>query len=173
MIEKLQAIIKKYLQYGKRSQLYDDIVQVLSCSLSEAKDLAATHCNMVSFWAILSVYGWYEKSYANFFKWMLVKNFCNIEGFILVEKDKILKSLDKDAELIKYKEWEDVLDPSARLDDDKLYQFKIFANTRGDHFFCGYIQDGILYGCDTSFRGVPFIVKDVIKPEKFQWVMEV
>ncbi len=172
MIDQLQQIIKVYPQFQSKSKLYDDIVRVLSCSLVDAKDKAKTMCNMVSFWAILKCYDWYKYDFANFYRWMLTKNFCNADGFITESKDKIIESLDFNSDLQKYKDWEDILDPGF-LDEDNLYQIKIFADTKGDHFFSAYIQDGIVYGCDTSYRGVPFKVLDKIKPEKFQWIMEI
>lgn len=170
MIDRLKQMIKMYPQFKNKSQLYDDIVRVLSCSLVDAKDKAKTMCNMVSFWGILKSYDWYKFDFAHFYQWMLTKNFCNVEGFILETKDKIIESLGFESELEKHKDWEDILDPQF-LDEDKLYQIKIFADTKGDHFFAAYIENGIVYGCDTSYRGVPFVIKDVIKPEKFQWIM--
>lgn len=172
MIDKLQQTIKMYPQFSAKSQLYDDIVRVLSCSLTDAKDTAKTMCNLVSFWAILKAYDWYKFDFANFYRWMLVKNFCNIDGYINVTKDKIIRELGFESDLIKRKDWEDILDPQF-LDEDRLYQIKIYADTKGDHFFSAYIENGIVYGCDTSYRGVPFVVKDKIKPDKFQWIMEI
>lgn len=172
MIEKLKQIISTYPQFAKKSQLYDDIVRVLSCTLVEAKDHAKTMCNLVSFYAVLRAYDWYKYDFANFYRWMMMKNFSNIDGFITIEKGNILSALNQDSSLNKYKDWEDIVDPSF-LDANKLYQIKIYADTKGDHFFAAYIQDGIVYGCDTSYRGVPFVVTDKIKPDKFQWIMEV
>ena len=166
-------LVKNHKQFTKNSNLYDEIVRVTGCRLSRARELAATHCNMVSLWTILCAKGKYLKSYGDFFRWCFEMKYCSLEGYIHVNKRNILDSIDIDSPLTKYNEWEDVLNPSARLDKNKFYQSKIFAETDGDHFLSAYIKDGVLYGVDTSFRGTPFVFSDVIKPEKFQWIMEV
>jgi len=169
----LNALIENHKQFTNKSNLFDEIVRVTGCSLAKAKELAATHCNMVSFWAILCAQGKYLKSYGDFFKWCLDMKYCDLNGYIRVNKLNILDALDLQSTLKKFSDWEDILDPKAQLNEDKFYQIKIFAETDGDHFMAGYIQDGVFYGSDTSFRGTPFNFVEKIKPEKFQWVMEV
>lgn len=169
----LNALVENHKQFASKSNLFDEIVRVTGCNLDKSKELAATHCNMVSFWAILCAQGKYLKSYGDFFKWCLDMKYCDIYGFIHVNKLNILDSLDIQSTLKKFSDWEDVLNPKAQLKEDKFYQIKIFADTEGDHFFSGYIQDGVLYGADSSYRGTPFIITDKIKSDKFQWIMEV
>lgn len=169
----LNSLAANHKQFAKKSNLYDEIVRVTGCSLAKAEELAATHCNIVSLWLILCTQGKYLKSYGDFFKWCLDMKYCDLNGYIRVNKTTILEALNIQSKLKKYSDWEDIIDPRIRLDSNKLYQFKIHADTSGDHFFVGYVQDGIFYGSDTSYRGTPFIITEKIKPEKFQWIMEI
>lgn len=169
----LNALIENHKQFTSKSNLFDEIVRVTGCNLSRAKELAATHCNMVSFWAILCAQGKYLKSYGDFFKWCLDMKYCDLNGYMSVNKNTILDSFNVQSSLQKYSDWEDILNPKTRLNEKKFYQFKIHADTSGDHFFAGYIQDGIFYGSDSSYRGTPFVITEKISPDKFQWIMEV
>ena len=169
----LNSLAANHKQFAKKSNLFDEIIRVTGCSLAKAKELAATHCNMVSLWLILCTQGKYLKSYGDFFKWCLDMKYCDLNGYIRVNKLNILEAINVQSKFKKYSDWEDIIEPGIRLDPNKLYQFKIHADTSGDHFFVGYIQDGVFYGSDSSYRGNPFIVTEKIKPEKFQWVMEV
>ena len=169
----LNALIENHKQFTGKSNLFDEIVRVNNCSRSKAKELASTHCNMVSLWAIICAQGKYLKSYGDFFKWCLDMKYCDQNGYIRVNKLNILDSLDIQSPLKKYSDWEDVLNPKVQLKEDKFYQIKIHADTEGDHFMAGYIQEGIFYGVDSSYRGTPFILTEKINPGKFQWIMEV
>ena len=169
----LIELVKNHKQFVNKSNAYDEIVRVTGCNLSRARELVATHCNMISLWAILCARGVYLKNYGDFFKWCLGMKYCDIHGYIHVNKRNILDSLDVKSTFSKYREYEDVINPSARLDKNKFYQVKIFADTEGDHFLSAFIKDGIFYGVDTSYRGTPFIFTDKVPAEKYQWIMEV
>jgi len=171
--ELLNDLTKCYPQFKKTSLLYDMIIQALGCSLLRAKQLARTHCNLVSFWIILFTSENYKGGYSKFYKWMLEENYCNDKGYILVNKQKILDSLKINSILRTYREYEDILDPLARLNPDKYYQVKINADTRGWHFMACYIEDGVFYGSDTSYRGNPFLLTDKVTPENFVKLDEV
>jgi hypothetical protein len=168
----LNQIIDAYPQFKKMSILYDEIVKVLECSLSEAKELAKTHCNMVSFWAILKASGKYDNGYSQFFKHCLRNKFCDEHGFIS-DKPGILKSLNIESELKTLRDYEDILDPATVLDPEKFYQVKIKADTSGDHFMVCYNEDGIMYLSDTSYRGIGVKATDFINGDNFQKISEV
>lgn len=170
-IEVLNKIIETHPQFKNKSLLYDGIVKALDCTLERARELAATHCNMISLYAILTAEGIYFGNYAEYFKWMLEKGFCDVNGYIIADKATILDSLGFKKSLLKYKEIEDIIDP-LRLDSGKFYQFKIHGNTKGYHFMAGYIEDGIFKISDTSYRGIGVKAIDHINEKNFCWVME-
>ena len=172
-MNKINDLIKEYPQFKKTSKLYDSIVQTLGCTLSKAKDLTRTHCNLVSFWAILYTSGEYKNTYAKFFRWMLEENYCNVKGYILVDKKIILDKLLIDCNMETFRDYEDIINPLARLNPEKYYQVKIKADTSGWHFMACYIQDGIFYGSDTSYRGTPFLLTDKVTQANFEKIDEV
>lgn len=170
-IEVLNEIIKTHPQFKKTSLLYDGIVKTLDCSLDKAKDLASTHCNMISFYAILSSSGTYFGNYSEYFSWMLKNGYCNIQGFINAEKATILDELGTVRTLTRYTELEDIVDP-IRLNADRFYQIKIKGNTSGYHFMSGYIDNGIFKLSDTSYRGIGVKATDHITDKNFCWITE-
>lgn len=171
-IEILNEIIKNHPQFQKKSFLYDDIMDALGCSLDKAKELATTHCNMISFYAILFSDGIYPDNYSQFFKWMLGKGYCNEKGYIRVEKEIILDKLGFQKKLIKYINVDDIINP-VKLNTEKFYQVKIHGNTTGFHFMAGYIDDGVFKISDTSYRGIGVKASDHITEKNFCWIMEV
>lgn len=171
-IEIFNEIIETHPQFKKTSRLYDEIVKTLGCSLAHAKELAATHCNMISFYAILTANETYFGHYSEYFRWMLSHNFCNDKGYIFAEKKDIISELGIKASLEKFREIEDVVNP-VRLNADKFYQIKIKGNTSGFHFMGGYIEDGIFRLSDTSYRGIGVKGSAFITPENFNWIMEI
>jgi hypothetical protein len=171
-IERFNEIIITHPQFKNKSLLYDCISTVLGCTLSQAKEKAATHCNMISFYAALYASEDYTKNYASFFKMCLENKFCNEKGFIQ-DKEGIIKRLGITTKLITYRDYEDIINPCARLDSDKFYQIKIFGDTSGDHFMTGYIKNDMLYFSDTSYRGIEFEAVKYITKKNFQKITEV
>lgn len=171
-IETLNEIIETHPQFQKTSLLYEGIIKSIGCTLERAKDLAKTHCNMVSFYAILTTNGTLFGGYSDYFSWMLKKGYCDINGYIKAEKATILEEIGITASLIKYKELEDIIDP-IRLNPDRFYQIKIKGNTSGFHFMAGYIEDGVFKLSDTSYRGIGVIAEDHINQKNFEWILEI
>lgn len=171
-IENFNDIIKTHNQFADKSLLYGEIQKTLECDFNNAKKLAATHCNMISLYAILRSSEDYNKPYGSFFKFCLENNFCTEKGFIK-DKDGILKRLGITMKLITYRDYEDIINPCVRLNPDKFYQVKIKADTSGDHFMSGYIQNDILYFSDTSYRGIEFEAVKYITQKNFQKITEV
>lgn len=171
-IQIFNSLVATHPQFKEESLLFDEIQEALGCSKSNAKDYAKTHCNLFSFYAVIRAAGFYNKSYSEFFKFCLDKNFCNAKGFILVLKPVIAEDLEMDLILQQYREYEDILDP-FRLNKDRFVQYKIKGNTTGDHFMGGFISGGQLYLSDTSYRGIGVLAEEHITPKNFQWVMEV
>lgn len=168
----LNSIIECYPQFKEKSLLYDEILKTLDCKLSEAKSYAATHCNMLSFWAILRADSKYDKGYSEFFKWMLTENNCTVQGYINKDKEEILKQLNiTDCTGTYFEEYEDVLSP-IRLNPDKFYQIKIKGNTSGFHFMACYVNDKKLYLSDTSSRGIGVEAEKFITDKNFIWLKE-
>jgi hypothetical protein len=168
----LNSIIECYPQFKENSLLYSEIMKAIDCKMSEAKEYAATHCNMLSLWAILRADSNYDKGYSEFFKWMLVENNCTVKGYINKDKEIIFKSLGINEYTGKYfEEYEDVLNP-IRLDIDRFYQMKIKGNTSGFHFMACYIQGDKLYITDSSSRGIGVPAVDHITEKNFVWLKE-
>ena len=170
-IEILNEIIKNHPQFKPKSLLFDGISKTLDCSLEKAKELSSTHCNMISFYAILSSSGTYFGNYSEYFSWMLKKGYCNIEGFINAEKATILDELGTVRTLTRFSELEDIIDP-MRLNKDRFYQIKIKGNTSGFHFMSGYVEDDIFKLSDTSYRGIGVKASDHITDKNFCWITE-
>lgn len=171
-IQVFNSIVATHPQFKEDSVLYEEIQKVVGGSIKNAKALAATHCNMISYYAILRADSKYKESYSKFFEFMLDNNFANTKGRIIVEKEEIAEKLNIETSLNKFYEYEDVLDP-IRVDSSKFLQFKIFANTTGDHFLGGYISGGKIYISDTSYRGIAVPAEEHINLKNFQWVMEI
>ena len=72
--EELRDIIADYSQVNK-SKLWTDIQAVLKCSEKEAEEKAMTHCNLVSFWALMKVVYDLDKTYQEFFGELLKKKY--------------------------------------------------------------------------------------------------
>jgi hypothetical protein len=177
-MEKINELLSQYPQFKKTSLLYDSIVQALGCGLSKAKDLAATHCNIISFWGIIYSSGEYKNTYAKFFKWMLDEGYLGTEtsppekGYINCNKKIILDKLLIDSTLTEYRDYEDIINP-FRLNPEKYYQVRIKADTSGKHFMACYLEDGVLFGTDTSYRGNPFKLTDKVTQKNFEVLLEV
>lgn len=172
-IKKLNDIIKIHNQF-KRSQLWTDISVVLKCLIEKAEELAHTHCNMISFWAILKAYGYIDNHYRDFFEYCLENDFCKQNGYINVDKDVITGSFGiTDISFLRYDDYENIINPEAVLNPEKFYQVKIKGNTSGFHFLSGYVQDNIFKISDTSYRGIGVPALDHITDKNFKWITEV
>ncbi|MEN6566782.1 MAG: hypothetical protein ABFC57_10815 [Veillonellales bacterium] len=171
-IRMLNQIIEDFPQFKENSLLYSEIASALDCKLSEAKKYAATHCNMLSMWAIFRASERYNKSYSEYFSTCLKENICTVKGYIN-DKIKMLEVLGIESSLETFREYEDILNPSARFNENKFYQVKIKANTSGDHFMACYIQENKLYLSDLSYRGIGVIATDFITEKNFQKIAEV
>ena len=171
-IDNLNGMIKSHNQF-KRSQLWTDISVACECTSAEASEFAKTHCNMLSFYAILRAAKKYSGQYREFLKYCLENKYCDKKGYISADKDVILDSLDiKDYTLVKFRDFKFVKNPES-LNAEKFYQMKIKANTEGFHFMACYIYMDELYLSDSSFRGVGVKALDFINSKNFVWLMEV
>ena len=169
----IKDIASHYMQFSSSSLAFLAVSEVLNISLHDARKLVSTHCNILSLWLILKASGNYDRSYKDYFAWLLKNNFCDKKGFTLVAKEIILKKLGIESELNRTEEFEDILDP-MRLNDEHFYQLRIKSKTPGGtHFLAGYIQNGVFKICDTSERGIGVDAVDHINEENFLWAMEV
>lgn len=178
-IKILNNIIKTHNQF-KCSQLWTDISVVCECVIDEAAEFAKTHCNMISFYALLVAEKKYYGMYRDFFRFCLdnkflgTKNSHPYKGFINLDKGIITDKLGiSGMSYVKYRDFEDILNPKARLKNGQLYQMKIKANTSGFHFMACYVLDGVVYISDTSYRGIGVSAIDHITDKNFEWIMEI
>lgn len=183
----LNTYASNYFQFQKQfpkrtSLLFADIKKVLECSEPVAEKFASTHCNLNSFWNCNISSGKTNMPYADFYDVMLEKQYCNKEGFIKVARDP-----DNSKEIIcdeifgytfdalYYEDYEDVINPQARLDAGYFYQLKMKGDTSGFHFIACYIDidTGIFMGADTSYRGTPFILSTKVNAKNFVWLLRI
>lgn len=183
----LNATMENYFQFQKQypknhSLLFDDIKLVLGCDQKEAEKMASTHCNMVSYWGCNLAKGNTNMKYADFYTNMLENEYCNKEGFIKVASDpeRSKEIISEDIFGVSYtmeyfEDYEDVLKPLMRLDPKCFYQLKMKGDTSGFHFIACYIdsETGLLMGCDTSYRGTPFILTKKITEKNFVWLLKI
>jgi len=172
MNAKLKNIISEYNQF-EWSRLHDDIKSVLNCSDKEAKEKALTACNMVSFWAGIKVQGYTDIEYVDFFTQMLNNGFCLENGRFEVGKDVVMDKLFNAKFKIKYfEDFEDVVNPTARLNPDSLYQVKI---DNPMHFIVADIDSHnlmLIYCTGKRGVGVPAIGAKRINETYFKWLLE-
>jgi hypothetical protein len=175
-IDNLNDIISTHPQFKKRSIAYDAVSMTLGCTLSDAKENVAFHCNMLSLYSCIRADERYHGSYYNFFKFAYENKFCNERGYIGAipgnDKPDLLKNLNVISPLTKYTDFEDIINP-FRLNPDKFYQMKIKADTSGFHYMACYINDDKFYISDTSYRGIGVESLKYVNQKNFQWIKEV
>jgi len=148
----------------------------LSCSESEAEDLAHTHCNILSLWLGCFVGGVTDLTYDLYFRELLNKKLCKENGYLLYNKDVVYdKMFDIQRDLDYLEDYENVLNPDLMLDSDCFYQAKIKSSSGGSHYIITYVDDetGELMGADTSYRGTPFVFKNKVSQSQFKWLLEI
>ena len=170
--EIFNAITEVNNQFKEPTLLFGAIQSVLKCDMEIAKQKAATHCNLFSSYSPLRSKGLYNAEYSEFFAAVLKSGYVNDKGYIS-DKAKMYKSVGLDLPLTTFRDYEDILDPSVKLDQNKFYQVKIKGDTSGDHFMACYIKSGILYLSDTSYRGIGVKATDFINDKNFQKITEV
>lgn len=163
-IDELNMTALNYMQFSP-SKLWGDIMEVLECSRDYARAMAASHCNMVSTWALIFVQEKIEMSYADFFRWCLDKKYCDNYGFLKIEKDKLLKELGIDFEL-KYNYDYSLLSNAKDLKDG-FCQMRIQG-----HFMACYVHNNKVYLSDTASRGQGTLAEKVIKKSEFLWLLD-
>lgn len=180
-IEMLKFIIRQYSQFDPDSQLFKDIKAVTGCRYSEIADIADSHCNMISLWAIMRASNKTGMSYADFYSACLTTDIkakdytakgCNREGKILVGKEFLIPAIfGVDFEPVFYEDFEDVVNPSMRLNEDCFYQMKLHST---DHYIACCIDKGIMLIFDTGRRGVgvPAIGASRVDEKHFKWLLE-
>ena len=129
-----------------KSELPEDIIYVTGCDLKQALKWAETHCNMLSFYAVLFAQGLIDMSYRTFFKLSLKDGWSNERGYIDWEKEDVLKKLNIKKKIVKYSHPKDI-------DGDKFYQV-LLTNKHGKHFIFGYKENGVAKYSDTNYRGI-------------------
>jgi len=163
-IEKLKSIISDYLQY-KKSKLWTETQEVMGLVDSEVEDVIDGFCNIVSFWALLVVVYDLKVNYKEFISTLFKKKMIKPNGWISAGKDEIAELFDIELELEYFESFADIIDPD-RLEEECFYQCKIKG-----HFFACVMYKGEVWGVDTMRRGLWFKLVDVIKPEKFEWLL--
>lgn len=148
-------ILKEEL--GKRNQFTDsllvqEIMNVLGCKKEEAKDHADSHCNALSFWAVIYAQGMTKLSYEEFFRTLNSKKllggvpYIKKNGYVTATKPEILTALGIKADIKQYKTV-----PDDRKPGD-VYQVSI---NRSHHYIACIVGDDLgIYVFDTNDRGL-------------------
>lgn len=180
-IEMMKFIIRQYNQFDPNSQLYRDIQSVTGCKTSEIADIADSHCNMISTWAIMRASRLTQMSYKDFFSACLITDIkakdytskgCEDNGRILVGKEYLIPAIfGVPFNPVFYENFEDVVNPETRLKENCFYQLKIKET---DHYIACGVDKGILMIFDTGRRGVnvPAIGANRIDQRHFKWLLE-
>lgn len=152
------------LESGIPSELPDSIKNAYGCTMKDAYKYAKTHCNALSFFAVLTAIGSLKMSYTAFLAWGLKSGAINMYGFIDREKEDILKDLNIPLQIIT-----NVM-PFTNS-GDKVYQMKI-TNDNGTHFMVAYTSNGTWYLSDSNNRGVGVTWDALKKGDKVEWLKE-
>lgn len=171
-IEIFNAITETHNQFHEPTLLFPAIQKTLNCTKEKAEGLAATHCNLISCYSPCRSKGLYNKEYSEFFKDCLNSKYVTKQGYI-TDKPALFDYLKIETPLTTYRDFEDIVNPLARLNPDKFYQVKVFAKTKGDHFMSTYIKSGVLYLSDTNNRGIGVPALDHITQKNFQKITEI
>ena len=169
-INKLNNIIKDYNQFIY-SHLIEDIQSVLFCNRKQAFDFADSHCNPISLYALLYADDKIDISYKQFFRNLLDADFVRKNGFIKVLKEEIYSyyNIPFNNPLTFFEDYEDLINPSLRLNPNKFYQLKI----KGHYMACYVDDNNELRLSDTSTRGINKRAKDFVKQSQFKWLLEI
>jgi len=148
----------------KKSKLQPIIQDVLKINYDKAFDIGKKHCNLLSTWGIITDLEVYEETYEDFYKTLLIKNICNKEGYLYLDKPEIFKELCIECKITKYE--------SIPYDLDFNQRFQIAINNKS-HFMAGKSfpdnRNIILY--DTSSR--PFgteLMEALKKTDRIYWI---
>jgi hypothetical protein len=164
---KLTDFISRNNQYNTHSDLWPAIKTALNCTDREAIGYAKTHCNLISFYALLYCQGLIKLSYSNYFRVLLDTDAVKANGYIKVYKEDILKIFGIRA---------DIIDIPISTNDkypEGYYQIKI-TNPHGTHFIAAYSHGDWLYIADTNDRGVGVsIVTGLKNNDKLSWIKQV
>lgn len=163
-IDALNTITLNYNQFLD-SLLVGDIMSILKCTKHEAMNYASTHCNMVSFWALLLVNNETGMLYDEFFSWCLANRHCNEAGYLYTEKVELCNHLNINFNPEFYREYKNVKDANEM--EETFYQMRIQG-----HFMASYVKDGKVYLSDTSYRGQGIEAIGTIPPHEFKWLMK-
>lgn len=163
-VKKLTDFINKNNQFEEDSDLWKSIYKTLYCTKKQAKEYATTHCNLVSFYAILYCQNLVTISYSDFFRKLLNNKSVDNYGYFNLDKEVVLKLLNIKCNIIST--------PFGVNYHAGFYQLKI-TNYHGDHFIACYSENYNLYICDTGGRGIGVSLETGLKSgDKKQWVKQ-
>ena len=148
---------------GKESLALRTVMSVLGLSYSESLKLIATHCNSITFYAVLKACGYIAMSYAEFFRMGIKTGFLNKFGFFEWEKEDILKVLVAG---VLIEEYSDIKEAVC----EDVYQMRI-ENDNGSHFMGAYLLNGTWFLADPNNRGVGVTLESGLRSgDKIMWV---
>ena len=162
--ERLILFIQDNNQFLTESDLWRSIQFVLKCSDLQAQSYATTHCNLLSFYAVMYCQFLLNITYAEFFKNLLSKGLVANSGFIIADKSAIINLYKILVEMIST--------PIGVNYDDGFYQLKI-NNAHGSHFIGCYAQNNNIYICDSNTRGVGVLLESgLLDNDKPEWLVQ-
>jgi len=156
----------------KPCRLWEDIPEITGCRKQHIPDIADGLCNVISTWALSKECNYHELEFKEFYKKLIDTGYASENGWIKQHKEVIFKEFFKVDFVPKFfEDFEDIINPAARLDKDCLYQLKI---RNSDHYIACDIQNNIFTLYDTGKRGigVPAIGAKRIDQVHFKWLLE-
>lgn len=181
MNKTLQSIADRYNQQSDDSLLWKDIQTVLSCTESQAKKYALSHCNSLSFYMGLFADDYIHTDYAEYFKIGYDAKLIDKNGWI-GDKKKLCSLLGYDNFPQKMiRKWDDILSMTG-IEPEKKYQVRIKTSWNklkfkwNNHFMICDItpENGLLTIYDTwdeEYNGVSIFKK--VNEKNFDAMMEV
>ena len=154
-------------ELSKRHQFKDnfltqEIIDVVGCNKKRAFELQDGLCNLLSFWGILFCQGLTEMSFKDFYSYLLKNKFANAEGWLYIEKPKLLTDMGINAQVITYKNFPEDRQPG------ECYQVAINGK---NHFTTACVNDDLTISVyDTNNRGCPEDSQKALRRDKIDWV---
>lgn len=174
----IDQIIRENNQYPfvpERSQLWQSIKLAYGVTDAIAKELARTHCNSLSLYALFVARGFFNGDYV---RWLTkFKNEIRQDGYVSVLAEVLAKSCGvddyKNIGNNYFENYESCM-KGIGLDRNKGYKIKVEnISGTGNHFMAGYVEEDGLYLSDSSSRGIHVKAETVIPKNKFKWIGEI
>lgn len=170
------AILEREL--SQRNQFEDnlltrEIMSISGCTKRRAFQIQDGLCNILSLWGILFAQNLIKMTFGEFYKYLLTHEispgvpFCEVEGWLKIEKEHLFQILGINAQIIKYKTIPEDRQPG------ECYQVAINGK---HHFIAAIVNNDLSVDIfDTGKRGCPVEIgrgfaRNHDKPDWFKFI---